>query len=115
LNERNLFCLEHMLECIIAIEAYTEAVDVKTDERTLDAILRHLQILAESSKRVSEELKAVYEDVPWRELAGFRNVVVHDYLAISTERIVPIVRRDIPALKERLLAILATMGKAPGH
>ena len=72
-------------------------------------MLHRLQILAESSKRVSDELKTVYPDVPWRELAGFRNVVVHDYLAISKERILPIVSRDIPSLKEKLAAILAAL------
>jgi uncharacterized protein with HEPN domain len=95
-NERDAFYLAHMLECVDAIESYCAAGDVESDERTLDAVLRRLQILIESSKRVSDELKAAYHDVPWRELAGFRNVVVHNYLAISTKRILLIVSRDIP-------------------
>ena len=101
-----------MLECVDAIESYCAAGDVESDERTLDAVLRRLQILTESSKRVSDELKAAYPDVLWRELAGFRNVVVHDYLAISTERILPIVSRDIPSLKENLATILAALRPA---
>ena len=80
----------------------------------MDAVLRRLQILTESSKRVSEELKAKHPDVPWRELSGFRNVVVHDYLAISTERISPIIRRDIPLLKKKLNAILAALRPTHG-
>jgi uncharacterized protein with HEPN domain len=108
-KERDAFYLAHMLECIDAIESYCAAGDVESDERTLDAVLRRLQILTESSKRVSDELKAAYPNVPWRELAGFRNVVVHDYLAISTERILSIVSRDIPSLKEKLATILAAL------
>ena len=112
-NDRDAFYLSHMMEFIAAIESYCSAGDVESDERTLDAVLRRLQLLTESSKRVSDALKAAYPNIPWRELAGFRNVVVHDYLAISTERILPIVSRDIPALRERLASILAAL--KPAH
>jgi uncharacterized protein with HEPN domain len=96
-----------MLECIDAIETYCADGDIESDKRTLDAVLRRLQILTESSKRVSNQLKTAYPEVPWSELAGFRNVVVHDYLGIRVERIWPIVRKDIPKLREQLAAILA--------
>ena len=108
-NERDVFYLTHMLECIHAIEDYSAGVDVASDERTLDAVLRRLQILTESSKRVSEEVKTAHPDVPWRELAGFRNVVVHDYLAISGEQISQIIGRDIPKLREQLASLLASL------
>lgn len=98
-----------MLECIESIERYSAARDIALDELTQDAVLRKLQILAESSKRVSEALKAEFSKVRWRELAGFRNVVVHDYLGIRVERILPIVRDDIPALKAQILGILAAI------
>jgi uncharacterized protein with HEPN domain len=81
-----------MLECIEDIELYCASGDIGSDQRTLDAVLRRLQILTESSTRVSAEVKAAYDQVRWRELAGFRNVVVHDYLGIRVERIWPISR-----------------------
>lgn len=66
-----------MLECIESIERYSASNDVSVDERTQDAVLRKVQIPAESSKRVSEAGKAEFPQVRWRKLAGFRNVVVH--------------------------------------
>ncbi|GBF52998.1 nucleotidyltransferase [Microcystis sp. 0824] len=45
-----------------------------------DAIIRRLQTLAESTQRLSEELKANIPDVDWRNISGFRNILVHDYL-----------------------------------
>ena len=105
-GDRDAFYLAHMLECIESIERYSASRDIALDELTQDAVLRKLQILAESSKRVSEALKTEFSQVRWRELAGFRNVVVHDYLGIRVERILPIVRDDIPALKAQILAIL---------
>ena len=108
-GDRDAFYLAHMLECIESIERYSASHDIVLDELTQDAVLRKLQILAESSKRVSEVRKAEFSEVRWRELAGFRNVVVHDYLGIRVERILPIVRDDIPALKAQILAILAAI------
>lgn len=109
-NDRDAFYLSHMLECIEDIGRYCTNNDIASDQRTLDAVLRKLQILTESSTRVSTELKAAYTHVTWRELAGFRNVVVHDYFDISVERIGRIVREDIPKLKDQILAILAAIG-----
>jgi len=108
-GDRDAFYLRHMLECIDAIESYCADLDFESDERTTDAVLRRLQILTESSRRISDGLKSTWPAVAWRELAGFRNVVVHDYLGIRVERIWPIVRDDIPRLRNQLSDILATL------
>ena len=68
--DRDAFYLVHMLECIETIERYCAHDDIDSDQRTMDAVLRQLQILTESSKRISTELKAAWPDVSWRELAG---------------------------------------------
>ena len=107
--ERDRFYLLHMLECIADIEKYCEASDIESDQRTMDAVLRKLQILTESSMRVSVELKAAHNEISWRELAGFRNVVVHDYLGIRVERIGPMVNSDLPTLKGQIEAILSSL------
>jgi uncharacterized protein with HEPN domain len=111
--DRDAFYLRHMLECIEDIERYCASSNLESDQRTLDAVLRKLQILTESSMRVSSGVKAAYVQVRWRELAGFRNVVVHDYLGIRVERIWPIVNEDIPKLKEQILDILSEIGEKP--
>ena len=72
--DRDAFYLVHMLECIETIERYCAHDDIDSDQRTMDAVLRQLQILTESSKRISTELKAAWPDVSWRELAGLRNL-----------------------------------------
>jgi uncharacterized protein with HEPN domain len=61
---------------------------------------------------VSAELKATHSEVAWRELAGFRNVVVHDYLGIKLERIEAIVHEELPTLREQISAMLARMNGA---
>ena len=63
------------------------------------APLRKLHELAESAQRPSSTLKAGHPHLPWTAIAGFRNVLVHDYLGISLSRVWDIAQRDLPALR----------------
>ena len=70
------------------------------DERTREAVLRKLQTLAESVQKVSDELKNRHPEVPWREIASIRNVLVHDYIGLKLERIWDIIETQLPVLVE---------------
>ncbi|MEN6338264.1 MAG: DUF86 domain-containing protein [Phycisphaerales bacterium] len=100
--------LRHILECIRRIEEDTAGgKDVFFASRTSqDAVLRNLQTLAESTQRLSEELKMRHPQVEWRRIAAFRNILVHDYLGIDMERIWEIAQRDVPTLKTTVLSML---------
>jgi len=76
--------LIHILESIERVEEYTcqGLEQFLSDKKTQDAVLRNLQILAESTQRISPELKTANPEINWRGISGFRNVLVHDYLAI---------------------------------
>ena len=63
-----------------------------------DAILRRLTIVGEAAKRVSVEFRLNHPGVPWRQVAGFRDVVVHDYSRVDLEEVWRIVQEDLPAL-----------------
>ncbi len=100
--------LLHIQECIRRIEEDT-AVGYKDFMRShtyQDAVLRNLQTLAESTQRLSEDLKEAYPEVPWSSIAAFRNILVHDYLGVDMERIWGIAQRDVPLLKDVILKIL---------
>lgn len=102
--------LINIQESIERIEEYTQdGKDVfLKDKKTQDAVLRNLHTLAESSQRISNQLKERNPEVDWRTLSAFRNVVVHDYLGISLEQIWDIVENDLPDLKENIGSILKT-------
>ena len=102
--------LVHMSECIARIVQYTAAGKGAffADTMVQDAVVRNLQTLAESSARLSAGLKARRPEVPWRSIAAFRNVVVHEYLGLDVVQIWEIVERDIPALKEQVEGLLAS-------
>ena len=76
------------------------------DRKTQDAVLRNLQTLAESATRLSASLRERHPEVDWRGIAGFRNVLVHDYLGTNIERVWSIVERDLPVLSATVGAVL---------
>jgi uncharacterized protein with HEPN domain len=99
----------HMRECIDRIVEYTGGDRQRFESSRLvqDAVIRNLQTLTESSQRLSESIKETAPDVPWRELAGFRNVVVHGYLGVDLTIVWSTIEKDLPALG----AALARMAK----
>lgn len=92
--------LSHMLESIEHIEEYTQGNKqlFRNSRLVQDAVLRNLQTLAESSQRLSQPFKSELAEIPWRAIAGFRNILVHDYLGIDTEVIWRVVSDEQPRL-----------------
>ena len=103
--------LRHILECIEAVQDYnTQGRDgFLTDRKTCKATLRELQELAESTQRLSISLREKHSEIPWPAIAGFRNVLVHDYLGLSLNRIWEIIERDLPNLRIAVEAMLHEM------
>lgn len=96
-----------VLECVRRIERYCHDGEevFRESELIQDAVLRNLQTLAESTQRVSNHLKDVHPEVDWRAIAGFRNVLVHDYMGINLARIWEIVSVHLPVLALQIDAI----------
>ena len=107
--------LIHIHECIERIERYTEGGEEAffTDTRTQDAVLRNLHTLSESTQRLSEALKTSHPEVDWRGIAGFRNILVHDYLGVNLSLVWEVVKRDLPHLKAKIQDITRELGLKP--
>jgi uncharacterized protein with HEPN domain len=99
--------LIHISECIQRIEQYTaDGEDAfLADIKTQDAVLRNLHTLSESTQRLSDDLKGRYPAIDWRSIAGFRNVIVHDYLGVDMKQVWDIVAEDLPNLKLAIATI----------
>ncbi len=104
---RDAFYVAHILECIAKILRYTSGGEPAflCDERTQDAVVRNLQVLAESTQRISEETKSLHPEVEWKTISGFRNVLVHNYLGLDVEEVWKIVETDLPILQVKMRAI----------
>jgi uncharacterized protein with HEPN domain len=105
--------LRHVLRCIARIEAYTAVGREGFFASPLiqDGVIRNLQTLAESGQRLSESIKESYPEVDWKGLAGFRNVLVHDYLGVDLDLVYRAVEQDVPRLKRACEQALA--GREP--
>jgi hypothetical protein len=82
----NLPYLRHILDAIDRIESYVSGIDDGVflgNAEKQDAVIRQLQIIGEAAKRLSAELRAAYPDIPWREVAGMRDKLVHDYFGVD--------------------------------
>ncbi|MEQ1574731.1 MAG: DUF86 domain-containing protein [Vicinamibacterales bacterium] len=103
--------LKHILRCVSRIEEYAvSGRDAFMASHLIqDGVIRNLQTLAESSQRLNEGLKASQPTVDWKGLAGFRNVLVHDYLGVDLELVYRAVERDVPKLKVACEALLRSL------
>ncbi len=76
------------------------------DDLILDGILLNFHVIGEAVKRLPDDLKAAHDDVPWRQIAGMRDIVVHLYFALDHEIIWDAIQNDVPALRAKIRAIL---------
>jgi len=102
-----------MLNACRRIQRYTQGVSgatFLTDELRQDAIIRQLTILGEAAKRLSSEYRAAHPDIPWHEIAGFRDVVVHQYERVDLPRVWQIVAVDLDRLPHNSLRLCPGKG-----
>jgi len=106
--------LIHILESIERVEEYTsEGLEqFLADRKTQDAVLRNLQILAESTQRISKELKMAHPEIDWRGVSGFRNVLVHDYLGVNLITVWGIIEGPLKELEKKISEVLEGMPKS---
>lgn len=110
LRRRDSQYLADILEASRRILLYTEGLTYdEFVEQTLiqDAVLRNLQVLGEATKRLSETVRAGHREIAWREIAGMRDRVVHDYFGTDLRIVWEVVRHDLPPLLARVRTILA--------
>ena len=101
--------LIHISECIQRIDSYVKGIDKEAfmnSPMIQDAVIRNLQVMSESTQRLSVEIKEKFSDIDWYKIAGFRNILVHDYLGVDIERVWRIIEKEIPILKHAVLKML---------
>ena len=98
--------LEYIVDCIDKIKNYSQGgkEEFLANSMISDAIIRRLQTLAESTQRLSEELKENIPEVDWRNISGFRNILVHDYLGgIDLNTVWDVVENYLDDLREKIV------------
>ena len=97
--------IEHILQSIEKIQSYIQGKDQETfsnDSITQDAVVRQLEIIGEATKRISKELRNKNSEVPWDDMAGMRDVLIHDYIDVDLNIVWKTASQSIPGLKALL-------------
>ena len=110
MNERSyLMFLEDIIESIEKIEIYIRELPYNAfieDSKTVDAVVRNLEIIGEASKRIPDNIKENLKEVPWHRMTGLRNIIAHEYFGIDLNIIWKIIKENLPEVKPSLKKLL---------
>jgi uncharacterized protein with HEPN domain len=101
--------LEDILEATRKITAYTGRLSKAAflvDEKTIDAVVRNLEVIGEAVKNLPEDLRAQHSAVAWKKIAGLRDILIHEYFGLDAEIVWDIVQNKVPALDREVRTML---------
>jgi uncharacterized protein with HEPN domain len=100
--------IDHILECIQLVEEYTGAITIDEflqSKQQQDAIIRRIEVMGEAIKNIPSEIKDKYPDIPWKEIAGMRDILIHFYFGVDLKLTWDVAKIEIPKLKKEILKI----------
>lgn len=102
--KRDQLYLKHILNAIAKINDYVSVGydDFMSHSHWQDAVIRQLEIIGEATKQTSTDLRVLHPEVPWRRIAGLRDVLIHDYMGVDLDAVWQITQKDIPELQTKM-------------
>jgi uncharacterized protein with HEPN domain len=81
--------------------------DFKKDKRTVYAVVRAIEVIGEAAKNIPDSIRSRYPNIPWKDMAGMRDKLIHAYFGVDLEVLWKTVQQDLPLLKRMISEILA--------
>src|SRR3989338_3795867 len=89
--------------------------DFKEDKKTVNAVIRSLEIMGEAAKKIPDDLRRKYSKIPWKEMAGIRDKLIHEYHGVDLEIIWKVVKEELPPVKPNILKMLKELEHKGGN
>lgn len=104
--------IQDIIDAIDKAQKFTEGLtydNFREDEKTVFAVVRALEIIGEAAKNIPESLRSQYPDIPWKEMAGMRDKLIHEYFGVKFEVVWDTVRVETPELKTKFEKIITEL------
>jgi uncharacterized protein with HEPN domain len=104
--------VDDMLDSVARLEQYTAGVtydEFSRNGQLQDAIVRRLEIIGEVARQIPEEIRQKHDAVPWKQIAGMRDILIHEYFNVNLHRVWQVLVVDLPVLKRELHKIQDTL------
>lgn len=109
MNKSSLVYLQDIFDSIVRIENYVLNMnydDFANDRKTVDAVIRNLEIIGEAAKNTSDKFRNTYDEIPWKEMAKMRDKLIHGYFDVNFDLIWETVKHDLSQIKPKIKKIL---------
>lgn len=109
--------IKDILNSINETEEFVEGMGFKefvADQKTVNAVIRSLEVLGEAAKNIPDSLWKEYPEIPWAKMAGMRDKLIHEYFGVDLEIVWQVIHKDLPPLKPHLEKVLHYLLKKEG-
>lgn len=108
--------LGHVYDGTVVIAEYVHGLTKPKflkDHKTQDAVIRRLEIIGEATKHLTEETRQKDRTIPWKQICGLRDILIHDYAFVDMDVVWKVVRQDIPKLRKSIAALVIAHDEKP--
>ena len=108
--KNDLVYLKHIKESVDSIRDYIGSADFESfsrDEKTIDAVIRKIEIIGEAASNLSQEFRDAHLEIPWRDMIDMRNVLIHEYFGVIVKTVWDTVQDDLPELEKMIDKVIS--------
>lgn len=108
--------VQDVLDAMVEAEEFTSGMDFsdfKTDRKSINAVVRSLEIIGEATKKLPKSVTDEYPEIPWKRMAGMRDKLIHEYFGVDLDMVWEVVRSELPPLKPLMQRVLEEIENKP--